>query len=707
MRYDKISEMISRMSLEAKIGQLNQICFKDAETMKNEVRKGHVGSIVLAGTATAGNDEQKRMNIQLLNELQEIAIKESPSGIPLIFGRDVIHGHRTVLPIPLAMASSFNPELTKEAYRAVAKEASGEGVHWTFSPMLDVSSDPRWGRCIEGFGEDSYLTSKMGEAVVRGFQGEDTSKADSVAACAKHYIGYSAAEGGRDYSNAEISDYTLRNTYLPPFKAAVGADVATVMNSFNEVSGQPVASSRYLLYDLLKEELGFNGFIISDWGAVAQLVNQRVAKDRKEAAFLCANAELDMDMADGCYIENLHQLVDEGLVSEETINKMVYRVLSVKEKFGILENPYITSKEFSLEEHLSIAKRCSDESIILLKNNDVLPLDKSEKIAITGDFIHEKRSLLGSWTLDGDVNMVKSISDAFIECVGSDNVIISQSEYLSDEILFHLRKVDTVVIAIGESHRVTGENNCLSRIELPKSQLELIKQIKGLGKKVIGVLCFGRPVAIEEAEPYMDAVLYAWHCGTCTAPSVADIVYGKVNPSGKLPMTLPRNTGQIPIRYNYPALPRNGMSYYGTGDNYLDCRSTPMYPFGYGLSYTEFEYSGIKCENNTIPIDELKKGAKFSISIEIENVGKYNGMETVQCYISDLYASMTRPVRELKGFKKISIDSKKKKTVVFELGWSELAFYNSNGDFCVEPGEFEVYVGKDCTADSSVRIVVF
>lgn len=694
------------MSLEDKIGQLNQICFKDAEQMRYEVRKGRVGSIVLAGTATAGNDEQKKMNFDLLNELQEIALKESPAGIPLIFGRDVIHGHHTVLPIPLALAASFNTELTKAAYRAIAKEAASDGVHWTFAPMLDVSRDPRWGRCIEGFGEDPYLTAKMGEAVIRGFQGENSRKADSIAACAKHYIGYAAVEGGRDYGKAEISEYTLRNNYLLPFKAAVNAEVATVMNSFNEVSGQPVAASRYILHDVLKDELGFDGFIISDWGAVAQLVNQRVAKDRKEAAMLCANAELDMDMADGCYIENLYKLVEEGTVLETTIDKMVYRVLYIKEKFGILDNPYICKCDIDYESSLKLSKECADESVVLLKNNDILPIDKSEKIAIVGNFTHEKRSLLGSWTLDGDVGMVKSIAEAFVDYAGSNNVVLSQSEYLTDEILFHLHKVDTVVIAIGESHRVTGENNCLSKIELPEAQVELIKQIKALGKKVVAVLCFGRPAALEEAEPYMDAVLYAWHSGTFTALSVKDIVYGLINPSGKLPMTMPRNTGQIPIYYNYPAMPRNGMSYYGTGSNYLDCMSTPMYPFGYGLSYTEFEYSDINCEKDDISVDELRRGEKFRISIMIKNIGKYSGKETVQCYISDLYASMTRPLRELKGFKKIFIESGKKEKVIFELGFEELGFYNANTEFNIEPGEFDVYIGKDCTAKSSVRITV-
>ncbi len=706
MKSSKIIEKIRSMSLEEKIGQLNQIQLEDTEQIREEIRKGRVGSIILADTATAGNDEQKRIDMNLLNELQQIAVEESTAGIPLIFGRDVIHGHHTVLPIPLAEAASFHTELIEKAYRAVAKEAASDGVHWTFSPMIDISRDPRWGRCIEGFGEDPYLTSEMGKAAIRGFQGEDYKNTESIAACAKHYLGYGAVEGGRDYGKTEISDYTLRNYYLRPFQAAVEADVATVMNSFSEISGQPVASSRYLLHDVLKEELGFNGFIISDWASIAKLVSHRVAKDEKEAAMLAAGAELDMDMVDRCYIEHLGELAAEGKVSEETIDKMVYRVIYIKERFGLFEHPYAERKQINYEEHLSFAKQCADESMVLLKNNGVLPIGQSEKIAVAGPFLYEKRSHLGSWAPDYDAGMLKSIQEAFLDCADKDRFIFPQLPYLWDDILLTLREVNTVVLALGESARVSGENNCLTNIDFPAEQLALIKKIKAMGKKLVGVMCFGRPIALGEAEPYFDAILYAWQSGSCAAQSIADIVCGNVNPSGKLPMTFPRTTGQIPLYYNYPSFFGNGMAYYGEGDNYWDCKSTPMYPFGYGLSYTKFEYSEVGCENNTLTLEELQNGEKFRVSVIVTNTGKYTGKETAQCYISDLVSSMTRPVKELKGFSKIFFNQGECREITFELGFEELGFYNGSGKFCVEPGEFDVFIGGDCTTDNKVKIAV-
>ncbi len=706
MKSSKIIEKIRSMSLEEKIGQLNQIQLEDTEQLRDEIRKGRVGSVILADTATAGNDKQKRINVELLTELQRIALEESAAGIPLIFGRDVIHGHHTVMPIPLAEAAGFNTEIIEKSYRAVAKEAASDGVHWTFSPMIDISRDPRWGRCIEGFGEDPYLTSEMGKATIRGFQGDDCKNTDSIAACAKHYLGYGAVEGGRDYGKTEISDYTLRNYYLKPFQAAVEADVATVMNSFSEISGQPVASSRYLLHDVLKSELGFDGFLISDWASISKLVNHRVANDEKEAAMLAANAELDMDMVDRCYIKHLSELVAEGKVSEETIDKMVYRVLYIKEKFGLFEHPYAEQKQINYDEHLSLAKQCSDECMVLLKNNDVLPLEKSERIALAGPFLHEKRSHLGSWAPDYDASMLKSIQEAFLNEADKDKIVFPDLPYLWDDILPLIRDVDTVVIALGESAKVSGEDNCLTNIDLPEEQLALVKKIKALGKKIIGVMCFGRPIALDKAEPYFDAILYAWQAGTCAAQSVADIVYGKVNPSGKLPMTFPRVTGQVPIYYNYPSYFGNGMTYYGTGSNYWDCRSTPMYPFGYGLSYTKFEYSEVKCENDTLTLEELQNGAKCRVRVKITNTGGYAGKETAQCYISDLVASMTRPIKELKGFSKISLKQGERKEVVFELGFEELGFYNAGGKFCVEAGEFEVFIGGDCMTDNKVKITV-
>ena len=702
----KIIEKIKSMSLVEKIGQLNQVQLEDTEQIREEIRKGRVGSVILADTATAGNDEQKRIDVNLLNELQRIAVEESLTGIPLIFGRDVIHGHHTVLPIPLAEAASFHTELIEKSYHAVAEEAASDGVHWTFSPMIDISRDPRWGRCIEGFGEDPYLTSEMGKAAIRGFQGEDYKNADSIAACAKHYLGYGAVEGGRDYSKAEISDYTLRNYYLRPFQAAVDEGVATVMNSFSEISGQPVASSRYYLHDLLKEELSFEGFIISDWASIAKLVNHRVAEDEKEAAMLAANAELDMDMVDGCYIEHLGELVAEGKVSEKTIDKMVYRVLSIKEKFGLFEHPYTEREKINYTEHLGLAKQCADESMVLLKNNGVLPVEQSKKIAVTGPFLYEKRSHLGSWAPDYDPGMLKSIQEAFLACADEDKLVFPQLPYLWDDILPAVRDVDTVVLALGESARVSGEDNCLADIALPNEQLEFAKKIKALGKKIIGVLCFGRPIALGEAEPYFDAILYAWQSGSCAAQSIADIVYGRVNPSGKLPMTFPRVTGQIPIYYNYPSYFGNGMAYYGEGRNYWDCQSTPMYPFGYGLSYTEFAYAEVRCESNMLTLEELQSGKKFKVSAILTNTGRYAGKETVQCYISDLVASMTRPIKELKGFSKVFLNQGESREVTFELGFKELGFYNGKGKFCVEPGEFDVFIGGDCTTDNKVRIAV-
>ena len=706
MGTSKITSIIEKMTLEEKIGQLNQGVSRDKEKIKAEVRKGRVGSIILADTATAGNDAQQKIETDFLNELQRIAIEESPSHIPVIIGRDVIHGHHTVLPIPLAAAASFNPQIVENAYRAIAEEAANDGIHWTFAPMIDIARDPRWGRCIEGFGEDPYLTSEMGKAVIRGFQGDDNTKRESVAACAKHYLGYGAAEGGRDYGKAEISDYTLRNVYLKPFKAAVESGVATVMNSFSEIGGQPVASSRYLLHDILKEELGFEGFIISDWFAIEQLVNQRAAKDRKEAAALAANAELDMDMTDECYIDYLSELVAEGKVSEETIDKMVYRVLSVKERFGLLNNPFITLQRIDYHKHMELSKRCADEAIVLLKNNGVLPLDTSKKVALLGPFLYEKRSLLGSWVCDFDIRMVKSIEEVFEECTDREVLVLPQSNYLWDDITPDLGEVDTVILTLGESYRVSGENNCLSDINLPRDQLELAKKIKGLGKKVVGVFCFGRPIGLAEAEPYFDAILYAWHSGTCAAQSIVDIIYGKVNPSGKLPISFPRATGQIPIYYNYPSMPRNGRTYYGEGSNYWDNQSTPMYPFGYGLSYTQFEYSDICCETDTLALDKLQSREKFKVSVTVTNTGDRDGKETVQCYISDLVSSMVRPVRELKGFAKAPLKQGESKKIVFEIGFDELGFYNGSGKFCVEPGEFEVFIGGDCTTKNRIKITV-
>lgn len=708
----KAREIVSRLSLKQKIGQLNQerLGTDGHDELKEKIRRGEVGSCILALSATAGNDAQNREYTKVLNEMQRIAVEESESGIPLIFGRDVIHGHRTVMPVPLAQAATFNPELTREAYRCVAKEAANDGVHWTFSPMMDISRDPRWGRCIEGSGEDPYLSAKMAEATVRGFQGDDPASPDSIAACAKHFIGYGASEGGRDYNTTEITDYTLRNIYLKPFKAALNAGVATVMNSFNSIGGDSTTSSRYLLTELLKEELGFDGYIVSDWETVSKLVILRLAKDRAEAAELAANAGLDMDMVSRCYIENLEKAVCDGKVSEKTVTEAAERIVYIKLLFGIIEHPYCQRRETDTEQHIKTAKKCSDEAAVLLKNrNNILPLKKDAKIFAMGPMLYEKRALLGSWTLDFDIEKVKSPFEA-LKSYGA-NVKVPQSHYLWDDAirLVKLEKCEAVVLFLGESHQVTGEANSLACVELPEEQLALAKRMHALGVPVIGVMAFGRPIALGDADDYFDAILYSWHAGTCTAESMVGCIFGDVNPSGRLPMTFPRTTGHIPLYYNCASgLDMAGKAYYGSVEwspVYCDKSAQPMYPFGYGICYTEFEYSNISCDKAEMTYEELRDGGKFEICVTVKNVGNRDGYETVQCYTEDVWASAIRPQRELNGFSKIYLKTEEETGVCFKIGFDELGFYNRDSVFDVEKGIFNVYIGKNAV-DISAKIEI-
>ncbi len=703
---ERARNILQHMSLKEKIGQLNQICmnYEELDELKAKIRKGEVGSIILAVSMTAGNDEQRQAVLDAINELERVAVEESPSGIPLIFGRDVIHGHKTVLPIPLALAATFHPNLIYDAYRCVAKEAAADGIQWTFAPMLDISRDPRWGRCVESGGEDPYLTAQMAKAIVSGFQDE------KIAACAKHYIGYGAQDGGRDYGVCEISDYSMRNTYLPPFRAAVQSGVATVMNSFNTVGGETTSSSEYLVNDLLKEELGFDGFVISDWGSIDQLVWQRIAKDKKQAAQIAIRTGVDMDMVDECYASHLEELVEEGQVNVETIDNAVLRILCVKLAFGLFENPYVRKVDIDFAQHDKHAENCSDEAVILLKNKDhILPLPKDCQAVVTGPLLHEKKTMCGTWSLDGDIDRVSSLAEELKKV--NTQLLMPASPYLWDECLaFAYRNpAEAYVVALGESRYVTGEANSLTDIDLPREQLEFVKKLHRMGKPVIGVLFFGRPVGLEEVEPYLDAIVYAWHGGTRTAQSVTKILFGDVNPSGKLPMTLPRTTGQIPIYYN-AITGRANMTYYGKPNlevsGYLDSLSTPLYPFGYGLSYTSFAYSDVSVEQTKIHLDELKNGEKFLIKAKVTNTGKVRGKETSQCYICDRLSSMARPERELKGFVKYDYAPGETKEICFAIGFEELAFYGKTGAFAIEPGEFEVYVGTDCCAETKIVIEV-
>ncbi len=703
-------EILSKMTLKEKIGQLNQeaFLFKDSEVIKERVRKGELGAIILATSATAGNDKQEKVYYEVIDEIQKTALEESRTGIPLLFGRDIIHGYNTVFPVPLALSATFNPELVRKGYEYIAKETKNNGVNWTFAPMIDISRDPRWGRCIEGIGEDPYVGEVMAEAIVKGFQGEELSPS-SVAATAKHFIGYGAVEGGRDYDKTEISDYTLRNFYLRPFKKAVDAGCATVMNSFNEINGTSTAASKKLLRGMLKGELSFEGFVISDWGSVEKLVFSGQAQDKKEAAEISVNAGMDMDMVCRAFFENLEELVAEGKVKEDVIDEAVARILGVKLKLGLFENPYVKKQDINVEEVEACAEKCANEALVLLKNKDnILPLKKDEAVLFTGTFLLEKHSHMGSWSADGDASRVKSIKDVILE--RGIKTAFPESDYLWDGVLPFVRMADKVVIALGESRKVTGETNSLAKIELPAEQLEFIKRVHALGVKIIGVLAFGRPVALSEAEPYLDAILYVWHSGTKAADSIVSALYGDVNPSGRLPMSFPRFTGQIPIYYNRQKGTVPLYSYYGEDNkrvhSYHDAMATPMYPFGYGLSYTEFSYGEILSDKHKISLDDLKEGDGFTVSITVKNTGEREGAEVTQLYITDKVSRMVRPIKELRAFSKNVIKPGEEITLNFLVDFEKLGYYNEDGEFTVEKGEFDIYIGKDSYANDKITVSV-
>ncbi|MBQ8599942.1 MAG: glycoside hydrolase family 3 C-terminal domain-containing protein [Clostridia bacterium] len=710
----KIDALLAKMSLHDKIGQLNQPCTPlphQVEQFKEWIRKGEIGSILMAVGATAGNDPQGAIDVDFYNELQRIAVEESPAGIPMIFGRDVIHGHRTVFPIPLAMAASFDFDLVEQSYVDVAREAANETVHWTFTPMLDLSRDPRWGRIIEGPGEDPLVGACMAKAVVKGCQGEDVSHKDRMVACAKHYIGYGAAEGGRDYHRTEISNYSLYNYYLPAFRAAAEAGVGTYMSSFNEINGQPVTSSKFYLTDVLRGQLGFEGFVVSDYGCVEQLIKQGVTDDRGEASSMAIEAGLDMDMYDFCYIENLEEQVKNGRIPESVIDTAVRRVLRLKMAKGLFEDPYCKPEKFDRNVHLAHAREMAANSMVLLKNDGVLPLKKDMNIGLIGPFINERRSLLGSWTVDGKAEETPTLLEAMTEAVeGKGKIHANVGISLDKDFTFRMAdRGDVVVLALGESWARTGENKAVSDITITEDQKSLFKKVKATGKKMVGVFFCGRPIAMEGIAEYFDAILYAWHSGSETTHAVCDVLFGDVVPSGRLPVTMPRLATHIPLYYNVTPSGRPCNCYYGEnpGNCYVDSYPTPYYPFGYGLSYTKFVYNDIiNCANPEVSLADLEAGKTFKLSIEVANAGDYDAKELVQLYIHDPVAKMMRPMRELKAFEKTFIKKGETALVEFELGYKDLGYYTAEGDYTVEPGKIEVFIGENCLTERMTEIVI-
>ena len=704
----RVTDLLERMSLEERIAQLYQIWVlpENAEECKAFIRKYGVGSRILAGSNLAGSALAKSLEVEEVNEYQRIAVEESRLGVPILFGRDVIHGYRTIFPIPLGMAAAWDPQLVELAYAAAAREAASAGVNWAFAPMMDIARDPRWGRISEGSGEDPYLAASMARAAVRGFQGEELGTQGHILACAKHYIGYGSAEGGRDYNTGEISDNTLRNIYLPPFRAAVNAGLGSVMSAFLDFNGQSASGSHYLLTELLKEELGFEGFVISDWASVEELVNHRVAEDLRDAARIAYNAGVDMEMVTKTYITHLKTLVESGDVSRERIDDGCRRILGIKFRLGLFEHPYV---EFGLAEkiqftlqHQDLARQLAGETLVLLKNEaGLLPLTKTgRRIAVMGPLVNQRTAILGSWTLDGLLSETQTIAEA-MQLAAPEVVRTGISDALADEMLVAAMQADLTIFFAGESEQRSGENHNVALIDLPHGQDEVIEAIAALGKPLVVVVLAGRPLNLSRVTRCADAILYAWHPGSLGAAAIADALFGDITPSGKLPASFPRSTGQIPVHYNFKSTGRsfNSVGRFTTRsyeflDRYNDQLASPLFPFGFGLSYTTFEYSDVQIERR-----EFLASESVIVSALVTNTGKHAGVEIAQCYVQDCVASTTRPVRELKGFIRVPLQPGESRRVSFQLGFDELSFYGADGKRRVEPGAFKVWVGGDCRAD--------
>ena len=685
----RVDDLLSRMTLEEKVMQLNQYTLGRNNNVNNvgeEVKKvpAEIGSLIYFET-----------NPELRNNMQKKAMEESRLGIPIIFGYDAIHGFRTVYPISLAQACSWNPDLVEQACAVSAQEARMSGVDWTFSPMIDVARDPRWGRVAEGYGEDPYANGVFGAASVRGYQGDNMSAENRVAACLKHYVGYGASEAGRDYVYTEISKQTLWDTYLLPYEMGVKAGAATLMSSFNDISGVPGSANPYTMTEILKNRWRHDGFIVSDWGAIEQLKNQGLAATKKEAARYAFTAGLEMDMMSHAYDRHLKELVEEGKVSMAQVDEAVRRVLLLKFRLGLFERPYTpvtTEKErFLRPQSMDIAARLAAESMVLLKNeNNVLPLTDKKKIAVIGPMAKNGWDLLGSWRGHGKDTDVAMLYDGLAaEFAGKAELRYAlgcntQGDNREGfaEALEAARWSDVVVLCLGEMMTWSGENASRSSIALPQMQEELAKELKKAGKPVVLVLVNGRPLELNRLEPVSDAILEIWQPGVNGALPMAGILSGRINPSGKLAMTFPYSTGQIPIYYNRR---KSGRGHQGF---YKDITSDPLYPFGHGLSYTEFKYGTV-----TPSATKVKRGEKLSAEVTVTNIGARDGAETVHWFISDPYCSITRPVKELKHFEKQLIKAGETKTFRFDIDLErDFGFVNEDGKRFLEAGEYNIHV---------------
>lgn len=720
----RVSVLLEQMTLAEKIGQMNQVNRGDdvvPDYLRDDLQSGRIGSVINV------------VNVEAINEMQRIAVEESRLGIPLLVGRDVIHGFATVMPIPLGQAASWNPEIVRNGARIAALEAAASGINWTFAPMIDISRDARWGRIAESLGEDPHLASELGVAMIRGFQGNDLTASGTIAACAKHFAGYGASESGRDYATTNIPENELRNVYLRPFNAAVDAGVLTLMASFSDLNGVPATANEFLMRQVLREEWSFNGFVVSDYNSVHQLAVHGLTESDKESAFEAASAGIDMEMAGAAYSGHLAQLVEEGRVSIETIDFAVANILRAKFRLGLFENPYTNPADLPAianDNALQTAKTAALQSVVMLKNeNDVLPLstDQIDSIAIIGPLADAPHEQMGTWVFDGDPTLSITgiegirglVDDAVnIRFVRAMETSRSRETDAFDEAVAAAHESDVVILYLGEEAILSGEAHSRADINLPGAQAELVRRIRETGKPVIAVILAGRPLTLTNIVDEVDAILYAWHPGSMGGPAIADLLFGIESPSGKLPVTFPRMVGQIPIYYNQKNTgkpPKPGeivhiddidahapQTSLGMSAFHLDAGFAPLFPFGHGLSYAEFEYGNIRTD-----AAELAIGDTLTISADLTNNGAVAADEVVQLYVRDLVANVTRPVRELKGFKRVRVEPGQTVTVDFEIHTDDLAFYGRDMKLATELGEFHTWIGGSSAADlrTAFRIV--
>ncbi|MBQ6300182.1 MAG: beta-glucosidase BglX [Bacteroidales bacterium] len=711
----RVDRLLARMTLSEKIGQMNQVSAGgEISNYADALREGKIGSML------------NEVDPVKINEYQRICVEESRLGIPLLIGRDVIHGFHTVFPIPLGLAATFDPELVEAGARIAAVEATGQGIRWTFSPMLDIARDPRWGRMAEGSGEDTYLDARMAEAMVRGYQGS-LSDPTSMAACIKHFVGYGAAEGGRDYNSTFLTERQLRNVYLPPFEAAVKAGAMTLMTSFNDNDGVPSTGNTFILKDVLRDEWGFDGLVVTDWNSMGEMIAHGFGTDHKDVACKAVNAGVDMDMMTFGFISHLEELVRSGAVKESVIDQAVRNILRVKFLLGLFENPYVdveagASVQYAAE-HLDAARRSAEESAILLKNDGVLPLnaDRIRTILVTGPMADAPHDQLGTWSFDGDkghtVTPLRALQERFPGKVVYVPGLAYSREKRSrfDDVVAAARRADVVLAFLGEEAILSGEAHSLADINLIGSQSELLAALKSAGKPVVATVMAGRPLTIGRDLPSCDAMLYSFHPGTMGGPALANILFGDVNPSGKTPVTFLRTVGQVPMYYshNMTGRPYNGekmlseidmeagQTSLGNTSYYLDYGAYPLFPFGYGLSYTTFRYSDISLDAETYPAD-----GTLTVTFTLSNDGNFDGTEVVQVYVRDRVGSVTRPVKELKAFERVNLKAGESRSLSVRIPIAELAFFGLDGVKKVEPGDFQLWVAGDSASGEPVSFKV-